>query len=618
MLNRRLSSEIAARKRVETNLKEAEQSLEQASKLAALGQMSAAVSHELNQPLAAMKTYLAGARLLLTRRRPDEALSSFQRIDDLIDRMGGITRQLKSYARKGDVDIEPVDLRDSVRAALAMMAPQLGKMAVQIQTTLPSEPAVVMADPLRIEQIIVNLLRNALDAVRGRDDQRINILLVAGETILLSVEDNGPGLAEPDKLFEPFYTTKKPGEGLGLGLAISAGFAAELGGRLVARNAPDGGAVFELDAAAQPRTRPGRRVRAHEREDQGRDHRRRGGHARERRAVDAALGLRARRLRGRRAGAQGARRRLPRHRHQRHPHARHRRHGAAAPAAVDRPRPAGDPDDRPRRRADGGRGDADRRLRLRREAVRARPARRALPQGRRGARAHARDPGAAPRALRRQRGDAPADGLEPDDREAARDHPRRRPGRRPRADPRRDRHRQEPDRPRDPRRRAARVQAAGRGQLRQRRRPSSSSSMLFGGPDWPEKPLVDQADGGTLCLEDVEALSPAAQVRLLDVDQRRRPRLGGDARAQLPRRRGVEPPRARRAAGAPARRPLLPPRRPRHRGAAAPLPRRGHPDAVLALHHPVRRGVRLRAADARTPSTPRTWCRRPGPATSAS
>lgn len=246
LLNRRLSVEMATRRRIEKNLKEAEQSLEQASKLAALGQMSAAVSHELNQPLAAMKTYLAGARLLLQRRRPDEALSSFQRIDDLIDRMGGITRQLKSYARKGDVDLEPVDLRKSVRAALSMMAPQLGKMAVTITTTLPSEPAVVMADPLRIEQIIVNLLRNALDAIKGQEDRRIKIFLVLGETILLSIEDNGPGLADPTKLFEPFYTTKKPGEGLGLGLAISAGFAAELGGRLVAHNAPDGGAVFEL------------------------------------------------------------------------------------------------------------------------------------------------------------------------------------------------------------------------------------------------------------------------------------------------------------------------------------------------------------------------------------
>jgi two-component system C4-dicarboxylate transport sensor histidine kinase DctB len=246
ILNRRLSSEIVARQRVERNLKEAEQSLEQASKLAALGQMSAAVSHELNQPLAAMKTSLAGARLLLNRRRPEEALSSFQRIYDLIERMGGITRQLKSYARKGDVDIEPVDLRQSVRAALTMMAPQLGKMAVRILTTLPSEPAIVQADPLRLEQIIVNLLRNALDAVRHRDDREIKILLVQGEQIMLSIEDNGGGLKDPDKLFEPFYTTKKPGEGLGLGLAISAGFAAELGGRLVARNAHDGGAVFEL------------------------------------------------------------------------------------------------------------------------------------------------------------------------------------------------------------------------------------------------------------------------------------------------------------------------------------------------------------------------------------
>lgn len=246
MLNRRLSAEIAARQRVERTLKDAEQSLEQASKLAALGQMSAAVSHELNQPLAAMKTYLAGARLLLTRKRTEEALTSFQRIDDLIERMGGITRQLKSYARKSDTDMEPVDLRDSVRAALAMMAPQLGRMSVNITTTLPSEPVTIQADPLRIEQIIVNLLRNALDAVKERDEKRVKIFLVQGEMILLSVEDNGEGLRDPGKLFEPFYTTKKPGEGLGLGLAISAGFANELGGRLVARNAPDGGAVFEL------------------------------------------------------------------------------------------------------------------------------------------------------------------------------------------------------------------------------------------------------------------------------------------------------------------------------------------------------------------------------------
>ncbi|MCP4635613.1 MAG: sensor histidine kinase, partial [Methyloversatilis sp.] len=100
-LNARLTREIAERERVQKELRVAEQTMQQSSKLAALGEMSAGVSHELNQPLAAMKTYLAGARLLLQRGRPEEALSSFQRIDDLIDRMGAITRQLKSYARKG-------------------------------------------------------------------------------------------------------------------------------------------------------------------------------------------------------------------------------------------------------------------------------------------------------------------------------------------------------------------------------------------------------------------------------------------------------------------------------------------------------------------------------------
>ena len=124
-LNIRLQREISERKKVEKNLEVAEQTLAQSSKLAALGEMSAAVSHELNQPLAAMKTYLAGAKLLLQRKRLEEALSSFQRIDDLIGRMSAITRQLKSYARKGGEELVPVDVRMAVNGALEIMEPQL-------------------------------------------------------------------------------------------------------------------------------------------------------------------------------------------------------------------------------------------------------------------------------------------------------------------------------------------------------------------------------------------------------------------------------------------------------------------------------------------------------------
>ncbi len=246
VLNLRLKNEIAERERVEKDLEVAEQSLAQSSKLAALGEMSAAVSHELNQPLAAMRTYLAGAKLLLQRRRPTEAMSSFQRIDDLIERMGAITKQLKSYARKGGDDLIDVDMRDAVTASLSMMAPQLSQMKVEIQTTLPPDPVTVLADKVRVEQVIVNLLRNALDATKMQEDRKIDITLFDGDMVKLSVRDNGPGIEDLDELFEPFYTTKKPGDGVGLGLAISSGIAKDLGGRLLARNANNGGAVFEF------------------------------------------------------------------------------------------------------------------------------------------------------------------------------------------------------------------------------------------------------------------------------------------------------------------------------------------------------------------------------------
>ena len=245
-LNAQLQREIAERKRVQEDLAVAEQTLEQSSKLAALGEMSAAVSHELNQPLAAMKTYLAGARLLLHRNRPEEAIVSFGRIDSLIERMGAITRQLKSYARKGQDALSPVNMGDALAAALSMMEPQLRQRRVLINRMLPPFPAMVMGDQMRIEQVMVNLLRNAIDATKTMREPQVDIILSVGETATLTVRDNGPGVIDLDALFEPFYTTKQPGDGVGLGLAISSGIVNDLGGRLTARNGQAGGAVFEM------------------------------------------------------------------------------------------------------------------------------------------------------------------------------------------------------------------------------------------------------------------------------------------------------------------------------------------------------------------------------------
>ena len=245
-LNAALQREVAEREKVERNLEVAEQTIQQSSKLAILGEMSAAVSHELNQPLAAMKTYLAGAKLLLQRRRPDEALSSFQRIDDLIERMGSITRQLKSYARKGGDAFETIDVRDSVSSALSMMEPQLRQRKMAIISSLPRDPVYVDADRIRLEQVLINLLRNALDATKGVTDPEVILLLSVSDEVLITVRDNGVGIDDLESLFEPFYTTKAPGDGVGLGLAISSGIVNDLGGRMTAKNGQSGGALFEI------------------------------------------------------------------------------------------------------------------------------------------------------------------------------------------------------------------------------------------------------------------------------------------------------------------------------------------------------------------------------------
>ena len=250
LLNQQLHWEVLERKKIQETLAVAEQSLAQHSKLAALGEMSAAVSHELNQPLAAMKTYLAGASLLLKRKRPEEALAALGRIDGLIERMGAITKQLKSYARKGGEKLQPVDMVEALGSALAIMEPQLSHSKVALAKILPKESAVVMADRLRIEQVLINLLRNAIDAVKASENPEIVVSITSSDDIVLTVRDNGIGLSDLDTLFEPFHTTKPAGDGVGLGLAISSGILSELDGRLTARNAAAGGAVFEITMPA--------------------------------------------------------------------------------------------------------------------------------------------------------------------------------------------------------------------------------------------------------------------------------------------------------------------------------------------------------------------------------
>ena len=245
-LNKRLREEIKQRKRVEKNLLAVEQTLEQHSKLAALGEMSAAISHELNQPLAAMKTYLAGASLLLKRNRPNETVTALMRIDDLIQRMGGITKQLKSFARKNTESFVPINFNDAFLSAITIMEPQLKQTKVKIETFIEAEPIIIMADQQRLEQVIINLLRNALDAVTEIDEPEIKISLFKDTTAIFSIKDNGVGITNLESIFEPFQSTKELGKGLGLGLAISSNIISEFGGTLQGKNLSSNGAEFKI------------------------------------------------------------------------------------------------------------------------------------------------------------------------------------------------------------------------------------------------------------------------------------------------------------------------------------------------------------------------------------
>ena len=245
-LNKKLETEMEQRKRVEKNLLAVEQTLEQHSKLAALGEMSAAISHELNQPLAAMKTYLAGASLLLKRNRPHETIAALMRIDGLIHRMGEITKQLKSFARKNTESFVPLNFNDAILEAMSIMEPQLKQSGIKIDTNIPSEPVLIVGDQQRLEQVIINLIRNAIDALDDTELPSITISLYKNNSVRFSIRDNGKGINDLEKLFEPFQTSKDPGKGLGLGLAISSNIISELGGSLSGENLTPTGAEFTI------------------------------------------------------------------------------------------------------------------------------------------------------------------------------------------------------------------------------------------------------------------------------------------------------------------------------------------------------------------------------------
>lgn len=246
--NAELEHKVAALKQTEHLLRSTQDELVQAGKLAMLGQMAAGMTHELNQPLAAIRAFADNARTFLARDQAAQASDNLAHIGDAAARMGAIIGQLKGFARKGET-LALVDIAASIEASVFLLQSELRRLDVALQLELGPRPLHVRGDAVRIEQVFINLLRNALDAVETANDRRISVSLEpAGSNVRVTIRDSGPGIAADvaAQLFEPFFTTKPSGKGLGLGLAISAAILQAMNGSLAFHNDAGGGAQFEV------------------------------------------------------------------------------------------------------------------------------------------------------------------------------------------------------------------------------------------------------------------------------------------------------------------------------------------------------------------------------------
>ncbi|PND25147.1 sensor histidine kinase [Sinorhizobium sp. M4_45] len=255
-VNSQIEAEIAERRLTEQQLRQTQADLIQAGKLAGLGQMSAALSHEFNQPLAAAKTYADSAALLIERGRTAEASDNVRRISGLIDRMASISRHLRNFARKPNEKLGPVRLDEVMRDTLEIVAVRLKAADAEMDTDLGDELA-VLAGSVRLQQVLVNVISNAADAVEGLDDRKLSVRAWReGGRVVLTVRDRGAGVAPAvaERIFDPFYTTKGVGRGLGLGLSISYNIIKDFGGSLTVSNHPEGGAVFRIELAVAGET----------------------------------------------------------------------------------------------------------------------------------------------------------------------------------------------------------------------------------------------------------------------------------------------------------------------------------------------------------------------------
>ena len=247
--NEKLIQEVHDRKLAEDELRKTQNDLIQAGKLAALGQMSAALSHEFNQPLGAIKSYADNAVNFLEHERLPDAQENINRISLLVDRLASISKHLRNFARKPKERKIPVPIATVLNDAVEILSGRIKSENAAVNISFPDEELWVVGGQVRLQQVLVNIINNALDSTEHLDDPNVNINATATKNeVTLKVEDNGPGIPEDirEQIFDPFFTTKGTEKGLGLGLSISYNIIRDFDGILSVENNCGGGATFSI------------------------------------------------------------------------------------------------------------------------------------------------------------------------------------------------------------------------------------------------------------------------------------------------------------------------------------------------------------------------------------
>lgn len=253
--NQRLRGEVSERKRAEKKLRAAQDETIQSAKLAVLGQLATGITHELTQPLAAIRTLSQNAIEFMQRNDYTTLKKNLEIVGGLVDRMGLIIEPLKAFGRKSPLVPQKVDVGQSVRNALFLLDQRLRSSGVSVDNRCQPGSLWAWCEPVRLEQVLLNLIGNGIDALEETDERRL-ILNAAPNShgkIVIRVTDSGPGLpVAGQRIFEPFFTTKPAGRGLGLGLAISRDIVHDFGGTLTARSLSGGGAEFTVELPIPP------------------------------------------------------------------------------------------------------------------------------------------------------------------------------------------------------------------------------------------------------------------------------------------------------------------------------------------------------------------------------